>query len=116
MFEQRRYLTSLGFGIGFVLVVHGAGDHLEDAVDGAAVQPDVQRSHHQPLDGRLLDGGHHFLHIRQGKVLGVYENRQTIQNICNKEVCDSQSSLKPNEMGQYINIKYCTLQLAPTAL
>lgn len=49
-------------------MVHGAGDHLEDAVDGAAVQPDVQRSHRQPLDGRLLDGGRSLLQA----VLGAY--------------------------------------------
>ncbi len=72
-----RCLTLLWFAVRFVLVVHGTGDHLEDAVDSTAVQPDVQRSHHQPLDGCLLNSGHCFLHTHHREVLGAFEQKHT---------------------------------------
>lgn len=72
-----RCLTSLWFAVGFILVVHGTGDHLEDAVDSAAVQPDVQRSHHQPFNGCLLNRRHNFLHTDHREVLRAYEQKHT---------------------------------------
>lgn len=70
-----RCLTSLWHAVGFIFMVHGTGDHLEDAMDSTAVQPHVQRSHHQPFDGRLLNTGHYLLAARHREVLRAYKQK-----------------------------------------
>lgn len=74
-----RCLTLLWFAVGFVLVVHGTGDHLEDAVDSTAVQPDVQRSHNQSLYGCLLNSGQCLLHTHHREVLRAYRQEHTFR-------------------------------------
>ena len=77
-------------------MVHGTGDHLEDAVDRAAVQPDIQRSHHQSLYGRLLDAGQHFLRTPCREVLGAY----------NQEQCSDITYKKKNTFLFFFNVLF----------
>lgn len=64
-------LTLALFAVGLIFMIHGTDDHLEDAVDCAAVEPDIQGSDHQPFNGCLLNTGQCLL-ITQGNVLRAY--------------------------------------------
>lgn len=64
-------LTLALFAVGLIFMIHGTDDHLEDAVDCAAVEPDIQGSDHQPFNGCLLNTGQCLL-IAQRNVLRAY--------------------------------------------
>lgn len=66
-----KVLTLALFAVGLIFMIHGTDDHLENAVNCTAVEPDIQGSNHQPFNGCLLNSGQRLL-IAQGNVLGVY--------------------------------------------
>lgn len=66
------------FAVGFIFMIHGTDDHLEDAVDCTAVEPYSQGSNHQPFNGCLLNTGQRLL-IAQRNVLGAYGQNTEIQ-------------------------------------
>lgn len=80
--------TLLWFAVWFILMVHGAGDHLVDTVDSAAVQPDTQRSHHQSLYGYLLNSRQCLLHIHHQEVLGIYSRTNIMFKPYFKYICN----------------------------
>lgn len=64
-------------------MIHGTDDHLEDAVDCTAVEPDIQGSHHQSFYRCFLNTGQCLLVTHHRDVLRAYTQKHSVKTCLN---------------------------------